>query len=167
LGLANAVNWWARVLSFDALIGNSDRHPENWGFLKRTREARDASWALAPAFDNGTSLGYEIREERLSELSNPIKLAAYIDAGHHHCGWDLSSDHRTLHADLCRRFADAFPSVRDDMRQVIAIQRDQIAKILDACSEFDVSVSFTRDRAYFVSELIEARRQRLLPIVGS
>ena len=62
LRLANAVGWWARVLSFDALIGNSDRHPENWGLLNRTRkEARDASWALAPAFDNGTSLGYESR----------------------------------------------------------------------------------------------------------
>jgi hypothetical protein len=28
-----AVPWWAQTLGFDALIGNTDRHPENWGFL--------------------------------------------------------------------------------------------------------------------------------------
>jgi hypothetical protein len=167
LGLGNAVEWWARALSFDALIGNSDRHPENWGFLKRTRGGRNASWALAPVFDNGTSLGYEIREERMSDLSNPSRLGAYVDAGRHHCGWDLSSDHRTPHIDLCRRMADAFPAVRDAMRRVIAINPDQIGEILDACSQFQVSVSFTRDRAHFVAELIEARRQRLLAIAGS
>lgn len=31
---------WARLLTFDALIGNTDRHHENWGFLVRPR--RDA-----------------------------------------------------------------------------------------------------------------------------
>ncbi|MGA8549023.1 MAG: HipA domain-containing protein [Stellaceae bacterium] len=167
LRLANSVGWWGRVLTFDALIGNSDRHPENWGFLKRIGSERNASWAIAPAFDNGTSLGYEIREERMLEFSNPIRLEAYVDAGCHHCGWDSSSDHRTPHIDLCRRLVDAFPAVQDQTRRVIAIGRDQIQKILDDCSEFDVSVPFTRGRAHFVAELIEARRRRLSAIAGN
>jgi HipA-like C-terminal domain len=167
LGLANAVEWWARVLSFDALIGNSDRHPENWGFLKRLRGERDALWSLAPVFDNGTSLGYEIREERLSQYIEPIRLEAYVDAGRHHCGWDFSSDHQTPHMDLCRRLLGAFPEARSDMQRVIRIDRGQIGQILDTCSQFNVSVSFTRDRAHFVAELIEARRRRLFAIVGS
>ena len=35
----------------DALIGNFDRHGANWGFLKK-----DNKYALAPIFDNGSSL---------------------------------------------------------------------------------------------------------------
>jgi hypothetical protein len=167
LRVANGVEWWAGVLTFDALIGNSDRHPENWGFLRRTRDTGDASWTLAPTFDNGTSLGYEIREESLSELRDPTRLGFYVDGGRHHCGWDLASDHRTPHVDLCQRLADAFPAVRDDMRRVTVIDRYQIGEILDACSQFDVSTPFTHDRAYFVAELIEARRRRLLAITGS
>ena len=90
LGLASSVEWWARVMTFDALIGNSDRHPENWGFLNRinrTRGEGDTSWAIAPAFDNGTSLGYEIREERTLEFCNSLRLEPYVDNGHYHCGW--------------------------------------------------------------------------------
>jgi hypothetical protein len=167
LRVTNAVEWWARVLAFDALIGNSDRHPENWGFLRRIREAGDTSWRLAPPFDNGTSLGYEIRENRLSELRDPARFEAYIDAGRHHCGWDLSSDYRTPHADLCQRLVNAFPVIRDHMRRVIAIDRYEIKEIVETCSQFDVSLMFTRDRAQFVAELIEARRQRLLAVAGS
>jgi len=39
------------VYSVDALIGNSDRHGSNWGFLKK-----DNQYFLAPVFDNGSSL---------------------------------------------------------------------------------------------------------------
>ena len=154
-------------LSFDALIGNTDRHPENWGFLKRVGGEPNASWALAPAFDNGTSLGYQIREERLLEFSEPIRLEAYVNAGRHHCGWDVTSDHRTPHMDLCHRLLDAFPAARGCMQRAIAIDRGQVEQILGTCSHFDVSVPFSCDRAYFVAELIEARRRRLLAIVGS
>lgn len=85
----NAVEWWARVLSFDALIGNTDRHPENWGFLKRFRGERIAVWELAPPFDNGTSMGYQISEEHLAEYANPSRIKSFIAAGRHHCGWDF------------------------------------------------------------------------------
>jgi hypothetical protein len=54
-------SWWARTLAFDAVIGNVDRHTENWGFLIEP-EASKPIFTLAPAFDNGTSLGYIVRE---------------------------------------------------------------------------------------------------------
>lgn len=167
LRVGNAVEWWARVLAFDALIGNSDRHPENWGFLKRPGEARRATWALAPPFDNGTSLGYEIAEERLPTFCDRIRLEGYVDNGRHHCGWDFSSDHKTPHGELCQRLTEAFPAVRGEMRQIAGIDHEQVEEIVEACSRFGVSCPFTRDRAHFVAELIEARRRRLLAIVGT
>lgn len=39
-------SWWARTLAFDAVIGNTDRHSENWGFLleSRLQPVRDMNW---------------------------------------------------------------------------------------------------------------------------
>src|SRR5215467_5980582 len=79
LKIDESFEWWAGVLAFDALIGNTDRHPENWGFLKRIYAAQPPGWSFAPIFDNGTSLGYELVEERLQEASTSGQLARYID----------------------------------------------------------------------------------------
>lgn len=32
-GIANAAEFWGKVLAFDALIGNTDRHPDSWGII--------------------------------------------------------------------------------------------------------------------------------------
>jgi len=58
--------WWARALLFDAVIGNTDRHQDNWAFLYRPAKAQQPGrWRLSPLFDNGTSLGHERFPERI------------------------------------------------------------------------------------------------------
>lgn len=42
-----------KVIVFDALIANQDRHCENWGVIQSARNIR-----FAPIFDNGASLGF-------------------------------------------------------------------------------------------------------------
>jgi hypothetical protein len=156
----------SRVLAFDALIGNTDRHPENWGFLVRISQEGRPQWSLAPIFDNATSLGYELTEAKLSEEPKPTRLDQYIDRGSHHCSWDMSRDSPTPHMELCRRLAEVHPEARFAMRRVVGFDAAPVVDIADECSEFDVGVSFTRERARFVSALIEARKRRLSMIVG-
>lgn len=45
---------------FDAWIAGTDRHCENWGFLKRKKTYR-----TAPFFDNGNALGFNVSEEQI------------------------------------------------------------------------------------------------------
>lgn len=51
----------AGYLVLDALIGNVDRHHENWGVL---RKRTNGEWLdrLAPTFDHASSLGRELRD---------------------------------------------------------------------------------------------------------
>ena len=51
----------ANYLVLDALIGNVDRHHENWGVL---RKRANGGWKgrLAPTFDHASSLGRELRD---------------------------------------------------------------------------------------------------------
>ncbi|HEX5338446.1 MAG TPA: HipA domain-containing protein [Gallionella sp.] len=56
--------WWVDALLFDALIGNTDRHQDNWGLIF-FRSGDESKCRLAPLFDNGTSLGHERFPERV------------------------------------------------------------------------------------------------------
>ncbi|MCC5803558.1 HipA domain-containing protein [Rossellomorea vietnamensis] len=50
-----------KVILFDALIANQDRHCENWGVIQKEGEV-----SFAPIFDNGASLGYNNSEYRIN-----------------------------------------------------------------------------------------------------
>ena len=53
---------FGQYLLLDAVIGNTDRHHENWGLL---RERSEDGWktVLAPTFDHASSLGRELSDE--------------------------------------------------------------------------------------------------------
>ncbi len=52
----------ASYLLLDALVGNTDRHHENWGILRKRTEA---GWfgVMAPTFDHASSLGRELVDD--------------------------------------------------------------------------------------------------------
>jgi len=51
------------MIVFDALIGNQDRHCENWGIIQTRDTIR-----LTPFFDNGSSLGFNKTEGRMDKM---------------------------------------------------------------------------------------------------
>ncbi|WP_049876185.1 MULTISPECIES: HipA domain-containing protein [Sorangium] len=60
--LATAVDWFLGYLMLDALIGNTDRHHENWAVLVRVGQAERYA-ALAPSYDHASCLGRELKDE--------------------------------------------------------------------------------------------------------
>lgn len=54
----DAFDSFVGLLVFDALIGNTDRHHENWAVLEEDR-------ALAPSYDHGAALGFNVPPGRL------------------------------------------------------------------------------------------------------
>jgi hypothetical protein len=66
---------WAKIFIFDALIGNTDRHQDNWGLISGLDEKK----RISPAFDNGTSMGYEIKEDKFDfRTSHEMAIIRYI-----------------------------------------------------------------------------------------
>jgi hypothetical protein len=63
----SAAGWFAGFLVLDALIGNQDRHSENWSI----EITPDGTYHLAPSYDHATSLGIVQRNpEKLNRLVN-------------------------------------------------------------------------------------------------
>ena len=65
-GVRSAWDVFTGYLLLDALIGNTDRHHENWAVVNSSPFGRAARW-LAPTHDHGSCLGRNEREERVRE----------------------------------------------------------------------------------------------------
>jgi hypothetical protein len=65
-------------LMFDAWIGNTDRHHENWAVLRMA----DGRFVLSPSYDHASSLGHNIRDaerqERLTTRDRNRGLKAFV-----------------------------------------------------------------------------------------
>lgn len=121
--------WWARALAFDAVIGNVDRRTENWGFLIKSGQS-GPEYTLAPAFDNGSSLGYNIREQDLDRFMTPTRLGGLVAKGHHHFGWVAGDHEGAQHARLCRSYRDRFLRSDDLMDDALRLTDNRIGEII-------------------------------------
>jgi hypothetical protein len=76
-----AAEFLVGYLVFDALVGNTDRHHENWGVVVMTDEYGETSFSLAPTFDHASSLGRnesdDARRRRLATSDERDTVQAY------------------------------------------------------------------------------------------
>jgi len=89
--IKNANDAFIGYLMFDVLVGNADRHDENWGMVLTANGVE-----LAPSYDHASSLGREIRdEERAARLiTNDIGYSVSAYACKARSGLYLSSEDR-------------------------------------------------------------------------
>lgn len=80
----------ASYMVLDALIGNTDRHHENWGLLWQvlveidevSESARlQKQYDVAPSFDHASSLGRELLDARRAEILVGKQVGAYVSKG--------------------------------------------------------------------------------------
>lgn len=74
---------FAGYMILDALVANRDRHSENWSVLRSQSHA--VSDALAPSYDHASSLGFNLRDARRSQLLRDRKMfEAFLRKGDAH-----------------------------------------------------------------------------------
>ena len=78
-----AHDFFVGYILFDALVGNTDRHHENWGVVVIDRADDQTDYHLAPTFDHASSLGRELtdktRAKRLATSDPRATVEAYAD----------------------------------------------------------------------------------------
>jgi hypothetical protein len=164
-------SYWAKVLAFDALIGNGDRHQENWGFIKTipltqslgfisTTAKHLSNHRLAPAFDNGSSMGREILEKDFKDFD----VEKYVKKGTHHLRWDISTS-KMGHAEMLINFCRSYPILRTAMIDFLKFKQNDIEAILSRLSSYNLPkpfVNLNTHRAEFMLKLLCFRQQYLL-----
>lgn len=157
---------WARGFIFDALIGNTDRHQNNWGVLIALRGERKSAFELAPWFDNGTSLGYERWEGNVSNWSS-ARLDKYLYNGRHHMRWDKTSPNRCGLFEMPKLLIELDPSLRAPMLNCVeAVDLTKLSAFMNQCAAIPSYVPLSPWRAGFMLRLIGRRQEILAEILS-
>ena len=150
---------WAKGLTFDAIIGNTDRHQNNWALLYHA--SRDV-YEMAPWFDNGTSLGHD-RWEKFAGSWTSTRLDHYLYNGVHHMRWDKSSPQRCGFFELTEHLLALDSSLRAPMLACVqGIDPNKLEEFLQQCVSLSCNVPLDPWRAQFMLRLVNRRQEILL-----
>lgn len=158
--------WWAEAFLFDALIGNTDRHQDNWGYLSLRSGDRKLERWLSPLFDNGTSLGHERFPDLLLDWTKE-QFDEYVMSGKHRMRWHLSDEERCGHFEMVAKVVERFPGARAGLRQKIySFSIDDLAKSLDLLKCLHMPISLRQSRIDLYLKLISLRQQKLKEVLS-
>lgn len=173
------------MLVFDAIIGNRDRHQQNWAIIREVKiKIRTAKYfsiknrtdlpiitrsvRFSPLFDNGNCLAYNIIEENLHDfLDDKNKLEKYLfgEKAVSHLKWYGSP---MQHIELLGHISKTYPEVvLKSIKRVDSIFNENI--INDIVLNIDNDTIFVNEiyslspnRKKLISKLITTRIKRLL-----
>lgn len=100
----------AEYLILDALIGNTDRHHENWGILRRHVDGRWKGF-VAPSFDHASSLGRELSDEKRDRRLAENRVGDYAEKGRGAIYWSENSEHGPSPLELVRQAVSTYPDI--------------------------------------------------------
>lgn len=103
-----ALRQFAEYLTLDALIGNVDRHHENWGVQRSPDHISEIS--LAPSFDHASSLGRELIDTRRERLLSENAVGRYSERGRGGIYWIENESRGPSPLELARRAASDYPA---------------------------------------------------------
>ena len=154
---------WAKIFCFDTLRGERDRHQDNWGLIRPKNTELDdwTSYRFSPAFDNGTSLGYELDERRILKTSKNIDAYILNKKAQHHMKWSLDDNKTYNHLDFMINFIRHYPEFKSIIDQSLNFDFDQFAKIVNHLTTLSVPCNLSKLRAEFMIELILSRVLKL------
>jgi hypothetical protein len=177
LGRDHIYEFWSMML-FDSIIGNTDRHQDNWGHLlqavklpksvaRRRGELYEIKWRFAPWFDNGTSLGHELLPAKFSQWDDEA-LERYINRGRHHIRISQAELDRIGHLESLTFISKARKDVRGLLLKKLkdfdlGTFRDILQSLVDIPAPGGGNL--TQARADFIFRLTSRRAQLALDIL--
>ena len=68
LGIKNVIDYLNKMIVFDFIIANEDRHYNNFGFIRNSKTLQFE--AISPLFDNGSSFGFDKIADDIKPFKN-------------------------------------------------------------------------------------------------
>lgn len=160
--------WFEEFVSiflFDTIIGNTDRHQDNWGIVIEKKSKSSNNVKISPAYDNGTSLCYEILDDNIINFSNRERRLVYIKKGTHHVSM-LIGEKKVSHIDFIKNIISLVPGIKEYVVEFFNIDISLIDETITELTKFSIPVCLKNDRAEMIINLIKDRitlvRQELI-----
>lgn len=117
-----------KIMVFDALVGETDRHAENWGITKDS-----VGYRLSPLYDNGTNLLRTFKNEEYAKkyYSGVRPFDIYIKRAESLIFKDDHSKHYKLH-ELIQYLYTKYPEqITNEIKNLEKLTADKICKIVN------------------------------------
>lgn len=163
------------TIVLDCIIGNEDRHQENWGIIISNKETTKATksifsrktpvpvsrYRFAPIYDSGSSLGRELREEKVNQmLTDTIQLNSYINRGQSEIHW-LGEHGKQKHFSLIDKIANT------EYKHVII---SEIKRIKEKYDKYKITgiinhIDDCLPKAYELHKIPQKRKELLIKLI--
>lgn len=154
-----------KLIVFDCLIGNSDRHHSNWGvipYIKKVDDEKYLKLRLCPLYDNGSSLcAYEDNNNIEVFFKDRMKFEALVNTKSKSAiGWE--NERPIRHFDLLKKLKDnkyeaTIPYIEKIKNNINEKSVDEIL------TEFDNNI-INEDMKKLLKMFLLERRKRMLEI---
>ena len=153
-----------KMIIFDALIGNSDRHHSNWGYIVEENNNTCSNIRFCPLYDNGSSLCSYVNDYDIKDiLRDKNRYNALIDTKSKSCiGWE---DERPIrHFELIKKIkANYYNETIDFVKEIKQkLTNSSIKNILDS---FENNV-IVAEKKKLLFKVINDRKLKILEIYG-
>lgn len=130
----NAYEYFCSYLMLDALIGNTDRHHENWGIILGT----DGNRYLAPTFDHASSLGRELtdtaRQFKLTTKDVNQSVVSYVSKNRSGFNATDANNIRINCLDAAREALELCPTGIHWVEKICSLEPKEIDNIFQSIS---------------------------------
>ncbi len=164
------INWleyWCKALTFDTLIGNTDRHQDNWGVIWVYENNILTPSRMTPVFDNGTSMGHEIFQNKFNGFDKEERISRYVSRGFHHMKWSLDDKTKLNQIDFIQRLITEYPVIRSVVADLMKFNTSKLESDIIDLTKFKVSCPLSYERAKFTIKLLVFRKNKILSILGN
>ena len=150
--------FFCRMMVFDALIGEQDRHEENWGITIRNK-----SYKISPLYDNGCSLLREFRNQDFANLfyNNVKDFNSYINKSKTYI-YKEDSNKRYKHFELIKYLKNL---CEDDIRREIFNLNKLSNDVIDSLIERIPDDLLTEFHKKYIIMYLKKRRDILLEMI--
>lgn len=156
----------AGYLVLDALVGNTDRHHQNWGVILEPRlepgSEPKVSIELAPSFDHASSLGRELTDAARERHIQEATIERYIRRGRGGIFADPTSQHGLSPIALAHHLAQHHPLFfKPWQKKVAELSSDSVRQIVERVPTERMSEPAQR----FTLAFLEVSRQLLTKVL--
>ncbi|MEL6446197.1 MAG: HipA domain-containing protein [Bacteroidota bacterium] len=152
---------FVRMLAFDAVVGNMDRHYYNWGVVTHALGAHPPYFA--PIYDSARALFWNDSESKLihrwehasSDDERNRYLRKYVKKSQPKTGWD--GEKNLNHFKLIRSIRDAYPALRGVLKD---LYQPQLLEDLPVLLDGEFLHLFSPMRKRLIRACLERRLER-------
>lgn len=151
-----------RLLVFDAIIGNNDRHHYNWGVITNVRSNIVKTPALSPIYDTARGLFWNYSEEKIVNffskrgVINKVQFNTYINKSQPKIGWE--NHDKVSHFELVNLIFNNYPDYSVICSELL--QNEKLESIFQMLND-RFSNLFSEKRYILVKECLQERFNKL------